>query len=575
MRRSAQNASKNINARRQRPTTGSRLTFGQFGTILGVSMALLLLGVTFMGDYFRVPKVSLSVFPDVISPNQDQAQDSTNINYSLSENADVSVVIFNENGVRVKTLHSQSKQPAGQYIATWNGIDDTGALAADGQYTIEVRAKGVSRSSTAHEMVIIDTKAPLLQLTNLEDVSKVADPALTIEGITEAGATVYQAGNAQAIPVDAQGYFKLERQLSEGSNILDIYASDQAGNTAHVSHNVMLITRPPELTVFSPANDQWLNERVMNVTGIAPNAAEVMINDQSAIVEDDGTFKREIILREGDNNIRIEVTDEVGNKTVTEKLIHLKTNAPGLDLNLADGTVLQQSKMQLTGRTDPGSIVRVNNKLVSVSPMGEFQTMLNFNNGKNIIKVETRDIAGNVMQVSREVTFESPTSQSETTQFFNHLPPISKLATPLLILVPGLLLFGYIFTRPISLLLTADTETFTPGLPEEGQTVTLRLNTSKSARVSVQVMNQFGQPVATVSPRRQRSAGAHTIVWDGYDEWGNVLSPGEYTLQATASTPSGVVRSAIPIVLRQDPLVYAQYGRNHARQSPVALSGRR
>jgi len=160
-------------------------------------------------------------------------------------------------------------------------------------------------------------------------------------------------------------------------------------------------------------------------------------------------------------------------------------------------------------------------------------------------------------------------------RFLDRLPPLSSLATPLLVLFPGLLLFGYMFTRPISLLLTADTETFTPGLPGEGQMVTLRLNTSKSARVSVQVMNQFGQPVATISPRRQRSAGAHTLLWDGYDEWGNVVTPGEYTLQAEASTPSGVVRSAIPIVLRQDPLVYAQYGRTQSQHTPITLSGRR
>ncbi len=566
MRRYTRNSTNSIRTRRLRPATSRRLTFGQFASALGMGIALLLLGVTFLGDYFRVPKVSLSVSPEIISPNGDQVQDAVSIGYSLSEDAEIAITILNRFDVAVRQLRASEPQPAGQYVSLWDGKDDTGAIVSDGKYTIEIAGKGVSRTAVARQTVQVDTEPPPLQLTNLNDVTRVASPGITLEGVTEPGATVYQAGNAETVAVDAQGYFKIDRQLTEGSNILDIFASDQAGNTTHLSHNVVLVTRPPELTVASPTNDQWLNQKVLEVIGAAPNAAQVLVNEQPAIVQEDGTFSREVILREGDNTIRVEVTDDVGNTAVAEQTVHLKTSPPQLEVNIADGAVFQQAGVRLSGRTEPGAIVRVNNRLLSVSPLGEFQTNLSLLNGRNTIKIEVRDVAGNITQMSRRVEFKSPVAQNEVNRFFERLPALSSLATPVLVAIPLLLLLGFAFTRPISLLLTTDAETFTPGIPEEQQVVTLRLNLSKSARTSVRVLNSFGNPVATISPRRQRGAGIHTFTWDGYDDWGRALAPGEYTLVAEASAPTGQVRSAVTLTLRQDPLVAAQYSHRRAQK---------
>ncbi len=563
MRRYLQNPTNRIRARQRRATIGSRFTFGQFAATLGIGLVMVLLGVTFLGDYLRIPKLTLTAFPDIISPNGDQTQDLTNLSYSLSEDASVSINVLNQNGLVVRHLGAVKNQPSGQYVAVWDGKDDAGVIVADGAYTAQIAAKGSSKVATQAVGIVVDTKPPPLQLTNLDELTRVATPGLSIEGITEPGATVYQAGNAQAIAVDSQGYFQLERQLSEGDNILEILASDRAGNTTRRSHKITLVTRPPELTLITPTNDQWLNEKVLEVTGVAPAAASVTVNNQPAALQDDGTFKRELILQEGDNTVRVEATDDVGNKTVTEQLIHLKTTPPKLELNIQDNAVFQQSKVQLTGRTDPGSIVRVNNRLVSVSPLGEFQTPIGLMNGNNTLNVEVRDVAGNVASLRRRVTFKSPVAQNEVSRFFSRLPALSSLATPLLILIPVLLLIGYLFTRPMSLLLTSDLESFTPGLPDEGQVVTLTLNLSKSARTTVQVVNQYNRPVTTITHRRQRSAGLHTITWDGYDDWGRIVPPGEYTLQATASTPSGTVSSAVPLIIQEDPLVHTQYGQKY------------
>lgn len=562
-----------MNARR-RSTTTNGLTFSRFVTALGAGLVLILLSATFLGDYLRVPTLKAAVSPSIISPNGDQTQDSTSLTYTISDAADITIEVFSNNGSLVKTLSLVENQPSGQYVVVWDGIDDNNRLVEDGRYLIEVVARGNARSTKQGVEIVVDTEEPFLRLTNLEEVSRVSDPNLNIEGLTDPGAIVYQAGNTDPTPVDAQGRFQIVRQLTEGPNILEVLASDQAGNTARTSHEIILITEPPDLTITAPTVDKWFNEPIIEVSGVAPSAASVTINNQPAILQDDGTFKREIILQEGDNTLRISVTDDVGNVTTQERIVHLKTTPPNITLNVEDGTALSQSTMQLTGRTEPGATVLVNSRVVPVSTLGEFQTTLNLVNGLNHIDIEARDIAGNVSTLTRRVSFNSPIPQNELTRFFSNLPSLSSLGTPLLIIVPSLLLLGYLLTRPVSLLLSTEADSFTPGLPEEGKVLTLDLDLSRSARVTVEVLNKHQQVVATIIHRRQRGPGQHTFYWDGYDDFGNVAPAGEYIVQAIASTPGASVRSATSLTIYEDPLVHGQYSKLYQPQ-PTEIQTRR
>jgi flagellar hook assembly protein FlgD len=560
---------------RRRATTGNTLTFGRFASSVGIVAVLVLLGVTFLGDYLRVPTLEVSAAPRVISPNADQTQDVTSVNYILSDAAPVTVQVLTANGVPIRTLSQVPSQAPGQYIVTWNGRDADNVVVNDGTYQIQVLAEGTARNVEQAVEVAVDVNPPPLRLTNLDDLSRVSSPNLVIEGVTEPGATVYQAGNAEVVAVDSQGVFRIERQLTEGTNILEIIASDQAGNTTRTSHEVALITQPPDVTLTRPANDSWFNQPVVEVAGVAPGAALITVNNQPVRTANDGTFEHELILQEGDNTIRVEVTDDVGNVTTRERIVHLRTAPPEIALNIEDGAVFQQATIQLTGRTNPGATVLVNNQVVAVSTLGEFQTSLNLLNGVNAINVEARDIAGNVAAVSRQVRFESPVAPNETTQFLNSLPSLSSLATPLLILIPSILLLGYLFTRPISLQLSADAENFTPGLPNEGPVMNLVLELSRDARASVEVLNEFRRPVATIVHRRQRHTGEHVFQWDGYDDYGNVLPPGEYLIQATASTPGATVQSTVPIYLHEDPLVHHSYVKDSSQTVEMTPATRR
>ena len=71
------------------------------------------------------------------------AGDSVNLNYVLGEDADsVAVNVFDATGKLVTTL--QGETDTGNHLIAWNGLDSSGAVAASGSYTFEVKALDAS-----------------------------------------------------------------------------------------------------------------------------------------------------------------------------------------------------------------------------------------------------------------------------------------------------------------------------------------------------------------------------------------------------------------------------------------------
>ncbi len=62
------------------------------------------------------------------------------------------------------------------------------------------------------------------------------------------------------------------------------------------------------------------------------------------------------------------------------------------------------------------------------------------------------------------------------------------------------------------MVLSVDRHAFTPGLPEEGKVVILSVDLGKPARTTLEVLDQFGRPLATILHNRRRSVGEHHIL---------------------------------------------------------------
>jgi hypothetical protein len=326
--------------------------------------------------------------------------------------------------------------------------------------------------------------------------------------------------------------------------------------------------------VISPANGVWTKDSIVPVNGVVPAGTTIKVNGQEAAVAGDGSFEREVILQEGENVLRIAATDDVGNVTSQDIIVRRKTIPPTLSLNVENNQTFQQEEVQVMGKTDPGALVTLGGQVVAVSSLGEFQTMVNLAQGENLLEVVAQDQAGNVTRLQRRIRYDVTAPEPELARVARNLPELSQYFVPVLISLPLLLIVAYWLTRPVALVVSAESSSFQPGLPEEGRFVRLAIDLSKPARTTVEIKDRRGNVIATLLHRRYRSSGQHTLHWDGYDDFGRVAPPGDYMVEASASTTSGSVKGLLNISILEDRTVHRRYLRQSPHQDDT-ISGRR
>jgi flagellar hook assembly protein FlgD len=548
-------------------------------TALTIGAVVLLLAVTFVADWLRTPDLALINPPQFLSPNGDNSFDSATIIYKLSEEAEVTATVLSEGGSPIRSLVNLEKQPAGQHFLVWNGTDNTGQLVTDGSYRVEVSAKGSFRSRAASAVLLVDTQPPTLQLINLADGARVKDPNLVVEGLTEPNSTIWVSGSFQPVQVDGSGRFHTQQKLNEGVNTITVKAADPTGNSFEMSRTIELITAAPQIVVTNPAEGTWINNPLVTVEGDAPPGVILKINNQVVPVAPDGGFRYDLILEEGDQRIILTATDDVGNVTTLERAVRVKTRGPKLELNIADGAAVSDSILQLTGTTSAGSTLTVNQKAVNVGTLGDFQTTVQLFEGDNTFQVEALDQAGNATTLTRHIRFEIPKEPNGIEKLAANLDQLPAVTIPAILLLSLILGFFLYHQNQLSVQLTVDRQDFTPGLPQEGKTLTLWLDLNHPARVTVEVLDQAGQVQARLLDNRRRTARQHVFLWDGYDDFGRPVTPGAYTIRAIAGAPPIKVSSAVQVRVEEDPYVARKASQLEPVQpqaaSPAALQRRR
>ncbi len=535
---------------------------GPLATVLTVGVVVLLLSGVFLVEWLRAPEFTLSSSSDLLSPNNDRELDTINASYTLADDAYVTARLFTMGGGLVRVLLSEEPQGTGQHNLLWDGRSETGAVVEDGQYRLEVYAAGVLRGTTRNLLLQVDTQPPRLQLANLNDRSRVGTETINVEGVTDADAVVWLVGEAQPLAIDATGRFLFQRKLSEGSNLIELRAVDRAGNTAVVQRQVELVTASPDITLLSPGEDSWTNQSITVIKGTAEPGVSVTVNDQPVTLNETGGFEHQVLLNEGENRLQVQATNDVGNVTTMERVIYLKTSPPEVSLNVTEGATLSDSLLQLSGHTEAGVTVNVNGRVIPVSTLGDFQASVFLVEGDNLIKITALDQAGNLTTLNRRVRLGPAGPADGLTRLWRNLSAVPSLAIPVLAAAALLLAFFFLRQNQVSLYLSVDQNAFTPGLPGEDRVLELALDLNKPARVTLEVLDQDGNVMSTLLRNRRRTARIHLFRWDGYDDYGRVLPPGDYTIQAVAGTPPVKVISAVQVRIRQDDFVHGQVGRN-------------
>jgi lipoprotein-anchoring transpeptidase ErfK/SrfK len=129
----------------------------------------------------------------------------------------------------------------------------TGRLA-QGPHTVALRA----RTSNLLEPRVtktwqfgVDTVPPVIRLTHLRNGAVVTTAPLSVNGTTEADATVAASAGSSRSQVTAasSGSFALNLEVSDGRTSVAVVATDAAGNTTTARRSLIVDAQPPTLTV--------------------------------------------------------------------------------------------------------------------------------------------------------------------------------------------------------------------------------------------------------------------------------------------------------------------------------------
>lgn len=108
-------------------------------------------------------------------------------------------------------------------------------------------------------------------------------------------------------------------RLNEGNN--EIYTKAKVDNKSSNESNIVhinYIKDPPEISIDSPADGQGFNggnDRMITVSGKTREGAKVTVNGFWAVMQPDGSFRYNLNLQDGENQINIVAEDEASNRS--------------------------------------------------------------------------------------------------------------------------------------------------------------------------------------------------------------------------------------------------------------------
>lgn len=249
-----------------------------------------------------------------------------------------------------------------------------------------------------------DTVPPQLTITFPRDHFITNKPQIMVTGVSEKDAQVMI--NGELIPVDAQGGFKKPIVLFEGENIIKVEAKDTAGNSTISVVRVILDTIPPFLNINEPPDKYLATHPDLSIFGFTEKKTKVKIQGEEITVNIDGSFSKKMILREGNNTIKIEAIDLAGNITIVTKNVYYDGQPPYLTVQEPpDNYVTHHPSVLVIGFTEPGSRVFISQKEVYVDPAGVFKQNVSLKEGPNGITITSVDKAGNKASIVKRVVY--------------------------------------------------------------------------------------------------------------------------------------------------------------------------
>lgn len=248
----------------------------------------------------QVEMGAVTVDQALFSPNNDGVLDSIALSYEILEPARVDITVYKAtrdafgrlqtSGNALRVIEHQRAVLSGTSRSVWNGLDDGGAVLADGEYLLVVQARdGCGNLSRRQIGVQIDTQAPQLQIS----YPKTGDPLRMTVEVSGAVSDINLQGYELAFGVGTQpdawapissGAAAATGVLGnwntfglEGDYALRLRASDTVGNQGELIVPLTISARVDLLNsleavpaLFSPNADGRREQSALRV-GIADN----------------------------------------------------------------------------------------------------------------------------------------------------------------------------------------------------------------------------------------------------------------------------------------------------------------
>lgn len=263
--------------------------------------------------------------------------------------------------------------------------------------------------------VRVDTSAPFLRIDTPASGTIIRRAMLEITGETEPGASVTIAG--ERADIDAAGRYRARVSAREGENVIEIVATDPAGNETRKTRSVIYMPDRAATLQFDAdlarlGEAHFLsNGDAMTLSGITTPHARLAAAGAdgrervSARSGADGRFRFNLPLTQDREAFTVDVIAPSGHRSARAIEVTRDQAPPSIRLDRPLPRLTGTRDLAIAGSLEKGATLSVNDKPVAVAD-GEFETKMTLSDGDNPIKLTAIDRAGNVTAEIRVVRLD-------------------------------------------------------------------------------------------------------------------------------------------------------------------------
>lgn len=398
----------------------------------------------------------------VFSPDGDGVEDTTNVNFTLSAAAVISVVVFETDSITpVDTLFAEQPTPQGRTDRGWDGLKWDGTTAPDGAYLVTIAA-GDPWNETVTRPLYVDTGAPAIAINSVTPnpyaPGLIGTPseisfALTVSGASpaytgiprdEIQREILKPGGAEIVPDTIRfvpdyggedGDYELrwdaedQQGLADGEYLLTLTIVDQAGHAASSQHTFLIDAKEPEVRITAPNTGRSFQQSPDSLYGWVRDLSAI---DTLAVQYDEGgpfvpitavtmsgdtTYfsapLADSLVDEGTYLVTVRAVDAVGREKSASINVTIDRTAPDPPTLDPFAGVWYTNVFTVGGTLSSGSsasahviVYRNGVKADSVFTLGSsrFDLDISLEPGKNVLTATFVDGAGNESAPSNAVT---------------------------------------------------------------------------------------------------------------------------------------------------------------------------